>query len=287
MEDIDGAGVISRPYILMDSIRISYLRGFTKLSLWYVARAVREDGSRFADIVNKQVNIYRNTVFYDGKRHPSRDPVGKEWDGLVWKLEGLLDARPSRFEADGLQLLWPHMEARLRQSEKKSREPPERPYECWSHDYRTEGRVGIHIDNVYRPRSPLSDMRVPFAASLIRLLEDSQRNRPDAKIVSCGSWMNSTPRFADLFPPGWPISAVGRPEIDYTMGHWGQFEDRKGDYHLRNRDHFRNTGELPFSAAQCKAPIDEVLEHVRTQFPEVVLHNQSRQTGEASCESRM
>ena len=262
----------------MDATRVSYLTGFTQLSLWFLGQSAKKGDESFADILNRRVNIYRNTSLYDGERHPAREPVGEEWEEVVHQLESLYTSNADAFEDEGLRLLWPLMEVPLRRSSR--RDAPHGPYECWTSDYRNEGRVGIHIHNVYKPRSPLADMQIPFAASLIRLLEDSQLARPDVEVVSCGSWMNSTPRFAELFPEFWPTSAVSRNEINYTMGHWGQFEDRKGDYHSRNGDRFRKTGELPFAATNCHAHVDEVLDHLRRRFPEAIEYNQSLPTGD-------
>ena len=138
----------------MDPIRLSYVKGFTKLSLWYVWRRARRGEEPFADVVNKRVNIYRNTAFYDGKRHPSGEDVGPEWRGMVDRLASLFVSRKSDssavgFESAGLALLWPCLEARLRVA--GDGVSGERPYECWSYDYTSSGRLNIHIDNVYRP----------------------------------------------------------------------------------------------------------------------------------------
>ncbi len=263
----------------MDPIRLSYVKGFTKLSLWYVWRRARKGEEPFADVVNKRVNIYRNTAFYDGKRHPSGEDVGPEWRGMVDRLASLFVSRKSDsssvgFESAGLALLWPCLEARLRVA--GDGVSGERPYECWSYDYTSSGRLNIHIDNVYRPDSPLSEMFSPFAASLVRMLVDSQARRPDVTMVRCSSWMNSTPRFRSLFPTRWAESEVVNPRIGYTMGHWGQFMDRCGDFHVENGRRFRATGTLPFPCSACECEIAESLSHLNSRFPEAVEYNRRR-----------
>jgi hypothetical protein len=263
----------------MESVRYRYVKGFTRLSLWYVWRLARTGAEPFADVVNKRVNIYRNTSFYDGKHHPSRDNVGPVWAAVVDRLAALCseckeDAATDGFEVVGLNLLWPFLEARL----KKGGDGPagERPYECWSYDYTGSGRLNIHIDNVYRPRSPLSEMFTHFAASLIRMLLDSLARRPEITMVRCSSWMNSTPRFRSLFPQRWPKSAVMISDIGYTMGHWGQFMDRRGDFHVTNGERFRATGTLPYAASSCECGIIEALDHLTGRFPEAVAYNRRR-----------
>jgi hypothetical protein len=266
----------------MDPIRYRYVKGFTRLSLWYVWRVARTGAEPFADVVNKRVNIYRNTSFYDGKHHPSRDNVGSEWAAEVDRLAAMYsmykeDTATDGFEEDGLNLLWPWLEARL----KKGGDGPagDRPYECWSCDYTGSGRLNIHIDNVYQPESPLSEMFTPFAASLIRMLLDSLARRPEITRVRCSSWMNSTPRFRSLFPPRWVESEVLNPHIGFTMGHWGQFMDRRGDFHVKNGERFRAAGTLPYAASSCECGINEALDHLNGRFPEAAAYNRRRASG--------
>ena len=64
-----------------DSIHINYVKEFTKLSLWFVHKRLREGESDFEALVNGRVNIYRNTSLYDGKHHPSSEDVRSEVEG--------------------------------------------------------------------------------------------------------------------------------------------------------------------------------------------------------------
>jgi len=274
----------------MNSVRISFLKGLAKLSLWYAGKLVRDGASDFSDALIRRVNIFRQTDLYDGERNPSRESVGKVWLTLIDELEALFESNAQAYEEAGLQLLWPHIEARIQQSG-DAVEPTERPYDCWSSNVRAAGpvcdktgenvhqlacaMVEIHVDNIYKPKSPVSDMRIPFAASLIRLLETAQRSDPEVKAVRCETWINSNPAFAKFFPASWSASAVPIDWINYEVSHWGQFEDRRGDFHHRNGELFRDTGKLPFPCTSCSSPIEEVLQHLRTRFPDAVSHNRS------------
>ena len=135
-------------------------------------------------------------------------------------------------------MLWPDLllEADDPQKSKK------RPYECWTYDLRDAGTLNLLIVNVYQPRSPLSEMRIPFAASLLRMIRACRPSqRPDVTDVRCGTWMDSMPRFQALFPKVWAKSMVVANEINYTQGYWGQFVDRRGDFHEKNGEKFRAT----------------------------------------------
>ena len=154
----------------MDPIRESSLQGFIRLGLWYARNAVQEGTESLEDVVNRRVDIYRNTRFFDGKTHPSTGEAGEEWTEILTRLGEIYERRkddpPHRFEAEGLAMLWPNLllEADDPQKSKK------RPYECWTYDLRDAGTLNLHISNVYQPRSPLSEMRIPFAPSLLRMV---------------------------------------------------------------------------------------------------------------------
>ncbi|MSS70775.1 MAG: hypothetical protein EXS64_04715 [Candidatus Latescibacteria bacterium] len=198
------------------------------------------------------------------------------WGVLRRSTHATGEPRPG-FEEEGLALLWPYLEARIRQEgvPLDLLEKTDRPYECWSRDDKRE-RNNIHIDNLYRPKSPLSDMFIPFAASLIRLLRDAQAELPGIEMTHCSTWMNSSPKFQTLFPRRWMENAEAQREIGYTYGYWGQFMDRMGDFHARNGSKFRETGELPFPSLGCECLTEEVLAHLESHFPEAVRYNAER-----------
>jgi len=76
-----------------------------------------------------------------------------------------------------------------------------------------------------------------------------------------------------LFPEAWIQSAERRTEMRYTMGHWGQFMDRRGDFHEKNGAFFRRTGEMPYPSSLCRCNIGMVLDHLHETFPEAVAYN--------------
>jgi hypothetical protein len=265
----------------LDSVKLNYAREFAKLSLWYVHKRLDEADEDFETVVNTRVNIYRNTVLYDFKHHPSQDDVGAEWKAVLERLREVFERcadEPStaRLEEEGLDILWPYLQGHVARGGTPVPPLAERPYECWSHDYRNE-RCNIHIDNLYRPASPLSERRIHFAASLIRLLHDSRAQRADIEVVRCGSWLNSLGAFLELFPEGWRRSATKSGEAYYTLGHWGQFMDRCGDFNAHNGALFRQRGAFPFACVSCESPLVDVLEHLKENFPAAVEYNGRRE----------
>lgn len=244
-----------------NEVRIHYATHFLKVSLWYVHRLMQVEGIAFEEAVNRRVNIYRNTDFYQGgDLLPARGHVDPGWHVFLAGLKAIFDRHAGdaqAMEEEALAHLWPHVR-------KKGGRPSAngRPYECWTFDD-GEDYVALHIANVYQPQSPLSEMRDRFAAMLLRLLEDAKKRRPAVNLVRCGSWLNSVPPFQALFPESWHKSAVVSPKSGYGMGHWGQFADRTGRFHERNGAALRQTGEFPYPSLNCRAPMDEVIAHLK------------------------
>lgn len=264
----------------LNPIQVNYVREFIKLSLWYAHKRLRENQGDFEDLINSRVNIYRNTSLYDGQHHPSKGHLDPAWTEIHEQLRAIFNRHQnttstSQLEDEGLNLLWPYLEARLLQGG----DPPplwkDRPYRCWRFDAKTD-RIHIHIFNLYQPSSPLSEMRIPFAAALIRLLHDAQAQNPQAETVCCGSWLNSVPTFQALFPKSWIQSVTPRGDVRYTMGTWGQFTDRRGDFHTRNGTQFRKTGAFPYPSLACQCPIGEAITRLETTFPDAVEYNKIR-----------
>ncbi len=264
----------------LNPIHVHYLREFTGLSLWYVHRVLQEENIPFAEAVNARVNIYRYTIFYDGERHPAYGHIDREWERVTERLEGVYgrhtgERTTESFEEEGLALLWPYLEKRLGERGLWGLPSPgERPYGCWSCELKS-GRLDLHVDNVYVPKSPLSEMFVPFAASLLRTLDDARNRWPDVLEAISETWLNSFPRFQTLFPESWLDDAKLR-KITYTMDHWGQFTNRAGDFHARNAARFRETGEMPYPCMVCECPIHEIRTHLDSNFPEAVQHDAGR-----------
>ena len=258
-------------------IHTSYCRGFSKLSIWYARKRILDGLSDFENAFNERVNIFRNTSLFKDGKHPVDGVVIPEWVAILGQVEEIFnehidDSDTTELENKSLAVFWPVLEERVKTFKRRKPTLRERPYEAWSFDYWKE-YLNIHIGNTYAPDSPLSEKKIQFAAALIRLLEDSQKNRPDIASVACGSWLNSLPTFLDLFTEDWQTSGKASRNVRYTLGHWGQFTDRKGDFHTHNGAEFRRTGGFPYPSLSCNDRIDHILDHLCSAFPEAVDHN--------------
>ncbi|MBB29036.1 MAG: hypothetical protein CME25_09065 [Gemmatimonadetes bacterium] len=91
----------------MDPIRESFLQGFIRLSLWYLRNAVQEGTESLEDVVNRRVDIYRNTRFFDRKTHPSTGEAGEEWTEILTRLGEIYERRKNGRHTDSKQKGWP------------------------------------------------------------------------------------------------------------------------------------------------------------------------------------
>ena len=239
---------------MKNEIRVHYVSHFLKLSLWYVRVLMEREGIAFEDAIVSRVNVYRNTDFFDGEHHPAWGREDLDWNAYLKGLKAIFDRREGgAWEDEGLAYLWPRVTKGGRRPS-----PQGRPYHCWTYDD-GEDYIALHIANVYQPKSPLSEMRGAFRDTLLQLLRDTQARRPEVETVRCGSWLNSAPPFQTLFPKSWRDSAKASSRSGIGMGHWGQFMDRTGRFHVRNGEHLRATGAFPHPCLGCHAPIDEIV----------------------------
>lgn len=257
-------------------IRRNYDHECVKLKIWYVHRLLQTEQRPFAELIAGRVDIYRRTHLWDGKHHPAQGHPDPKWDGLVQQLEELFhrhrdDETTQALEEAAYALLLPAMEERLAGERKGNlwegagQVIPPTPYGSFSRDY-AEDRVHLHFTNVEQPKSPFWDMP-GLTRLLLKLLDDLERDRPDIRLVQCGSWINTFPPFRSLFPPEWIEDArVSGPS--YTYGTWGQFMDHTGDFHYRNAARFRATGEFPYTALVCSADRSSIRAHVEKLLAE-------------------
>ena len=141
------------------AVYANYCRELTRLSVWYARKRIVDGSSDFEDAFNKRVNIFRNTSYYTGDGHPANGDVFPQWRVLLDTVRPVFEAHIAAadtevLEAKCLELFWPSIVERVENVGNPLPDMAERPYKSWSFDYRHEA-LNIHIDNTYRPASPL------------------------------------------------------------------------------------------------------------------------------------
>ena len=256
-----------------DPIFDDYVRKLAALKLWYVRWLMDNEGMGFDDAARKRVNLFRMTRFAgSAAQDVPEDQEG--WRCVLHRLERMCerhsgDPDTSAFEAEGVELLWPHMQPVIAWELEAFDEFGRRAIGCFQYEFakyygdpEAEDHLTLHVRNTYRPDSMFRHLP-QVAGSLLEIAERAGRERPEVTWVQCGSWLNSLPPFAGLFPQSWvALAQPGRP--GNHMGWWGQFQDRRGGFHERNAGLFRATGRFPYQHMLCHCPIGELSEHLRS-----------------------
>lgn len=255
--------------IITREARRDFVEGVVPLSLWLARRLWRE-GMDLGEALTARTNIYRLTSLWDGRNHPARPAEGwrdPRWEELLGQLRLLFERHAGSedttvLEQQGLQLLWPVLEARLTTDSAGGPTARARPFGFFTYDYSpAERSVTLHLANPCPPRSPFAEPAARVA-ELGCLLDEAMARDPSPLRVLCSSWLNAFPPFQAFFPPVWASSASPPTPLGYHYGWWGQFINRTGGFHRPNGAHLRETGQFRYPCVRCTCSVDELREHL-------------------------
>ena len=289
-------------WTLDEKARRRYVRGMTRLGVWYV-RTLLERGEIRRDelsaALSKRVDLYRFTDLWNGRNDSDDGLADAEWRKLSTQIAHWMRETPIG-ETDGLEervlaLLEPSIERRL---PKDVGPPPARPFGCWTYDLGWAGladgpgllgkvrnrahlaailRRGLrlpplpsrdcvlHIMNVMVPQSPFDDMP-RLAQSLRALIAHVRVQHPHVRELWCNTWLNEHPKFRELLPEVWFRNATVAPPGNYRNW-WGQFARRDGDFNEAAAQQFRESGGVfAFRALRCHAALEEIDLHLCSTF---------------------
>ncbi len=106
-------------------------------------------------------------------------------------------------------------------------------------------RVSFHIKNALAPRSIFEDPG--YLPSCLFDLMDKAAKEYGADTLQTETWLNSLPKWLELFPPEW-MDNMGPDckDVGWGYGHWGQFISARGCFNRKYGDVLRRTGDFPF-----------------------------------------
>lgn len=252
-------------------MRREFVRGVTALKLWHAWRLQREEGSDFETVFAKRVKIQAMTVFApDPASDKAEDAEG--WERVLSELRGLYEGRradttSASIEAEGLELLSPYLEPCLARDVAVAIKWLEDAVGCFRYEYHTfypepdgDDYLTLHFRNAYQPDSPFK--HIPeMVESLREIGKRAAVERPDVTWVQCATWVNSVPAYAGLFPQSWTDTSLPGKPGNHT-GWWGQFMDRRGGFHAKNAQQFRDTGKFPYQHRMCRCTVTEFNDHL-------------------------
>ena len=231
-----------------------YLHQMVRLKLWFLWHWLRAHPDEpFANVIRNRVDIYRKTDINAGPMNPKTlafdDP---RWVALETATQALYarrkdDPGAEAFEAEAFALFRPTVDAR---AQRDFEEPPYvLNYQCGSlrYDAPAPGRpkhVSIHIANALRPRSLFDDRR-HLPECLFDLMDKTTREF-GAESLGTFTWLNSLPRWLELFPPEWRASLGPEDRnVQWHFGWWGQYINARGTFNEKYGTRLRQTGEFP------------------------------------------
>lgn len=142
---------------------------------------------------------------------------------------------------------------------------PERQFHCWwytIHDRDTH--LAIHLINAYQPESPFKYLN-HFVENMLQAIKHGISNYPNIEKVSCGSWLNQSNKFQQLWPVSFKNNQVILNETGgFGPGAWGQYMTLDGGFHEGKGEVLRQTGKHPFPLTESYSSVNEVINHIQS-----------------------
>ena len=248
-----------------------YLQKIVRLKMWFAWEWLKtHPEENIGQVLRNRIDIFRKTEIFDGAMNGDKPPFDNpRWLELEKKITGLYEelggkGGSERFEEDGLAILKPNLEARAQLDAEKGFEISEQTCGCLRFEKPAETdphTVAIHIANAKYPGSIFDD-RLYIPQCLIDVMEKSAAEH-GADRMHCGTWLNSHPRWLELFPREWQD---GLSETDgnicWHLGFWGQFITARGTFHEKNAAKFRSGGVMPFGFRTSSCSFANLREHL-------------------------
>lgn len=138
-----------------------------------------------------------------------------------------------------------------------------KPFHCWWYTIHEEEKmIALHLINAYQPQSPF-DHLLHFASTMKLAVEEGLNKFPHLDSVTCGSWLNKSPKFLALWPPDYIKNQVLLNETGgLGPGAWGQYFTTDGGFHFKRADYLMMNGKHPFPLTEGRIGITELSNHL-------------------------
>lgn len=265
-----------------------FLREYVRLQLWFIwvwlDKHPEED---FSYVIRSRVDIFRKTdLNKDRSKNTATagDFTIPEWLQCEKQAHQIYqdtkNLTADRFETEAWEVFRREVEARVERDyfEGDGLEN----YQCGSLRYHpprkflnyrlsslirnlkrgAPSKVSFHIGNQISPRSIFED-REYLPNCFFQLMEET-RNKFHAGTLSTTTWLNSYPRWLDLFPQQWHNNLSHQNDfVDWSQSSWGQFVTARGTFNHKHARMFRETEELPFKSRSSWCSFSNLDKHLR------------------------
>jgi hypothetical protein len=265
-----------------------FLREYVRLQLWFIWTWLgRHRDESFHFVIRNRVDILRKTDLNKGRS--KNTPTPGDFDDSSWiRLENRAyqaflrhqNTNASLFEQEAWDIFRPVVEARVERDFNEGDGLDN--YQCGSLRYHERRRflsyrlaaglsylrhgcsskVFFHIGNRVSPRS-IFDNREYLPQCFFQLMNET-REKFCAGALTTRTWLNSYPRWLELFPQQWGENLSAPDEdVDWSQSSWGQFITARGTFNHKHADALRQTGRLPFAARTSWCSFANMEEHLR------------------------
>lgn len=225
-----------------------------KLSLWFVWHWKQTNPDEtIENILRNRVDIFRKTTLYksgmDADNPPYDNSVWIDFENAISKIHSATSRDNDAFVEKSFKIFKQSIDKALETRWIDFQKPIN--MKCGSLNYnetdkKNPSMIAVHIANALAPESIFDDP-LYLPSCLIDFMNKTER-KFGVDTIHCGSWLNSHPRWLNLFPEEYRNS-LSKPDenIQWHLGFWGQFIDARGGFHKRNAVKFRETGKMPFA----------------------------------------
>ena len=239
--------------------------------LWNWLKAHPEE--LLPEVLRERVDIYRKTAVNDELLNPTNlkfhNPEWLEYERRLEELFEKYNNDEKAFEDNAFEVFRPTLEKRLPKD--FADKSGTAGYQCGSLRYNLmeEGKIhetiGFHIANAVQPHSIFEDPQ--YLPHCFVKLMDETAERYGSSRLSTGTWLNSLPKWLELFPQEW-LDNMGEESTDvrWHYGFWGQFITARGTFNYKYGKILRETGRLPFYTRKSECSFTAMRKHLKNNF---------------------
>ena len=250
------------------SEHLQFLLDLTSLQLHFAWRWAHDHpGESIRDVLRNRVDLCRKTdpspADYDIAILDLTRPAWRELEDRLAALHTRV-ASAEAFESAAAECVRPVVEAFARKTFGSTVKISE--YQCGSLKYDAPlpvapREVDFHIGNAVAPRSIFSDPA--YLPRCLADLMDQTEAKFGANVLKTGTWLNSVPKWLELFPPEW-TTGLGpvNTSVGWHYGFWGQFVSAQGTLNVKYARYLRETGLFPFYPREGRCSFAALRRHL-------------------------
>ena len=251
-----------------------YLFEIVRLKLFFLWNWLKEHPEETVQkVLRERVDIYRKTSVNTGLLNPTElHTETPEWLGYEKAVEELYckhNNDEAAFEAAAFEVFQPSIEERLPKDFADTSGTA--GYQCGSLQYNLmeEGKIhltiGFHIANAIQPHSIFEDPQY-LPRCFVELMNETEK-RYSSRILSTGTWLNSLPRWLEIFPEEWQENlSEPHEDVQWHYGYWGQFITARGTFNYKYAKILRLTGKLPFYHRSSHCSFANMRRHLKDKY---------------------